>query len=59
MLAARAGGLVAGAGVTGALGWYRGAAAVRGGVTLGEDRVIWAGSDLQGRTDDPSTPQLL
>lgn len=58
-LATGAVGLVAGAEVTGAPGWYGGAAAVRRGVTLGEDRILRAGSDLQGGTDDPSTPQLL
>lgn len=58
-LSTRAEGLEAGAEVTGALGWYRGAATVWGGVTLGQDRILWAGRDLQGRTHDPGTPQLL
>lgn len=58
-LSARAVGLVAGTEVTGALGCYRGAATVWGGVTLGQDRILWAGRYLQGGTHDPSTPQLL
>lgn len=50
---------MAGAQVAGALRRYGGAAAVRGGVALGQDRVLRAGRHLQGGTQDPRTPQLL
>lgn len=58
-LPTRALGLVAGTEVAGALGWYGGTATIWGGVTLGQDRILWAGRYLQGRTHDPGTPQLL
>lgn len=58
-LSARALGLVAGAEVASALGRYGGTAASRGSVALGQDGSMGAGGHLQGRTCDPSTPQLL
>lgn len=52
-------GLMAGAEVTGALRWYGGAAASRGGVTFGQDGILGAGGHLKGRARHSSTLQLL
>lgn len=57
-LSTRALGLPAATEVAGAAGRDGGAAATRGGVTLGQGRILRAGRYLQGGTRDPGTPQL-
>lgn len=58
-LSTRALGLVAGAEVAGAAGRDGGAAAIWGGVTPGQYRILRAGRNLQGGTHHAGTPQLL
>lgn len=52
-------GLAAGTEIAGAAGRDGGAAATWGGVTLGQDRILWAGRFLQGGAHDPGTPPLV